>query len=521
MQRNLAEMTVQYGLPVWHAPAHTEECQEENDLSLKPGVGKTDGEGIERFWSGLNPAAYSTKEMGLGHRADVIDDRIDNHNFLKNLTLGSTLQRRLVVAREERQRQIDAFEVVSEGIEPELQLRWTKQVREWESDNASTNPFVLQSKECLSEAQIRLQLQHEEKQQSIDGRALIAGGSATSFVAAGIQIEDAQERIRVQLKEPYVISATHELKTEELRATLTGKIARFRELQAIYMPGAASILAATRSSPRTRCHGGVPATTISTNPMGAFQVLLRSGAAARVSHAGLSRIEMPTTRDNDKPKRRNLFSVCTGRANPLLPDTAADMPHWYNRVVDKYPHLRQLQQTDLQLDGDSDFADIDARRKLATIGSGRGMRPPRNMPSKSRKTMSWIWTAPGAFDNQEAHLHDSMRVQWTRALARKERWEEEVALLEEEMRRVFRRRSQALKPAIGAQHRCLQFARTIDEKLDWRIQRRCRGSDTLVVPLTTGNNGTTRTAVKKSSIFSRLDADRQQLTRLVPLEPRR
>ncbi|KAJ7704636.1 hypothetical protein B0H14DRAFT_2647595 [Mycena olivaceomarginata] len=52
--------------------------------------------------------------------------------------------------------------------------------------------------------------------------------------------------------------------------------------------------------------------------------------------------------------------------------------------------------------------------------------------------MSWIWTAPGAFDNEEGRLHDSIRVEWCRARARKVRWSEEVMLLREEMRRVLR-----------------------------------------------------------------------------------
>jgi hypothetical protein len=86
MQLDLSRVKVQYGLPVWHAASHTGDCQEDNSLSFKPGVGKTDGEGIERTWAVLNPAALATKEMSLGNRADALDDRIDNHNFLKNLT---------------------------------------------------------------------------------------------------------------------------------------------------------------------------------------------------------------------------------------------------------------------------------------------------------------------------------------------------------------------------------------------------------------------------------------------------
>ncbi|KAF7308292.1 CxC2 domain-containing protein [Mycena chlorophos] len=474
MQRDLSRLKMQYGLPVWHSPSHVADCQEENDLSLKPGVGKTDGEGIERFWSRLNPAAYSTKEMGLGHRADALDDRIDNHNFLKNMTLGSTLQRRLVIAREERQRQVDAFEIVSEGIEPELQLRWTDQVRQWESNNENQNPFVRQHKDCLSEAQIRLQLQHEEKQQNLNGREFVAGGSATSFITAGIQIEDAQDRLRAHIKSPYLVSATHEIKTEELRSSLSQKIARFRELQAIYMPGAAAVLAVHESARDHNALSPEPEEVIllmpsqmprrpdyqgdgdlDAGPHGCLPGLAKIEERQRVAQCDNSLSELRGALHSKRWLIAHRNANFTGqrqttRAAQLIQrmsrhgDGLADRYHRGHDalcglgIVAKYPHLRVLNQSDVQLDGDSDFADLDARRKLASIGSGHGARPPRNMPRRSRRVMSWIWTAPGAFDDQEAHLHDSMRVQWTRALARKERWQEEVMLLEEEMRRVLR-----------------------------------------------------------------------------------
>jgi uncharacterized protein VirK/YbjX len=46
--------------------------------------------------------------------------------------------------------------------------------------------------DCPTEAEVRLQLQRDEKQQIIEGRANLAGRSATAFLTAGIQIEDTQ-----------------------------------------------------------------------------------------------------------------------------------------------------------------------------------------------------------------------------------------------------------------------------------------------------------------------------------------
>jgi hypothetical protein len=83
------EVKVQCGLPVWHAASHNEECQNSNSLSFKPGVGKSDGEGVERVWSVLNPSAFATKDAGKGQRADTLEGKIDNHNFLKNANQGA------------------------------------------------------------------------------------------------------------------------------------------------------------------------------------------------------------------------------------------------------------------------------------------------------------------------------------------------------------------------------------------------------------------------------------------------
>jgi hypothetical protein len=75
-------------------------------------------------------------------------------------------------------------------------------------------------------------------------------------------------------------------------------------------------------------------------------------------------------------------------------------------VEQEYPHLHELKKEDIQLDGDRDDSDLASRKKLAMIGTGCASR---NMPGTSRRVMSWIWTAPGVFDSdnaEEHHLHE-------------------------------------------------------------------------------------------------------------------
>jgi hypothetical protein len=88
---NLGDFDIQFCLPVWHAQAHEVLCQTDNSLSYALGVGRTDGEGIERTWAVLNPVGFATKEMGEGGRHDAIENKIDHMNFEKNVNQGTCL----------------------------------------------------------------------------------------------------------------------------------------------------------------------------------------------------------------------------------------------------------------------------------------------------------------------------------------------------------------------------------------------------------------------------------------------
>jgi hypothetical protein len=53
-------------VPKFHLPAHKPECHVAYSFNYAPGVGRTDGEGIERTWSVLNKVAPSLSMMGPG-----------------------------------------------------------------------------------------------------------------------------------------------------------------------------------------------------------------------------------------------------------------------------------------------------------------------------------------------------------------------------------------------------------------------------------------------------------------------
>ncbi|KAJ7727679.1 hypothetical protein DFH07DRAFT_757637, partial [Mycena maculata] len=461
----LDKIKLQCALPVWHVGSHDEDCQNSFSLSFKPGVGKSDGEGVERTWSILNPASYHTKDMNRGNREDTLNDKIDNHNFLKNIGQGYALEAKLIIAIAERARQVSAFVTVNNTVELEVRQEWSRMIKEWLGDHIKPNPYVLDRKETPSEAQVRLDLKKEEEDDARAGRSPILGTSATAFITAGMQLEDAQRQILAELKGRTLVAPDRESRIQDRRMTFLVKLARFRTLQATFMPGAARFIAEEEAERDSDAAAPKPETIKLWMPHPLAEDDVRESACVR----GLARIEARLRASQCVnalvTMRRRLHAkhhFLTFRNEHVMGQKGKTKAHLLieqlgervNASAEKYRQgyrallalegggidrqFRPLREEDVQLDGDHGESDAAARKKLAMLGAGRGARAPRNAPGTSKRVMSWIWTAQGGQADGEEHLHESVRVEWCRARARKVRWEEEVLLVREEMRRVLR-----------------------------------------------------------------------------------
>jgi len=78
-------------VPKFHLPAHTPKCHAPFSFNFACGVGRTDGEGVERNWSILNGIASSVSMMGPGGRWDTIDDFCNFANWRKTAILRMSL----------------------------------------------------------------------------------------------------------------------------------------------------------------------------------------------------------------------------------------------------------------------------------------------------------------------------------------------------------------------------------------------------------------------------------------------
>jgi hypothetical protein len=74
-------------VPKFHLAAHKESCRANFSLNYEPGVGRSDMEGPERTWFGLQGGG-STKDQGPGYWSDAMDDKFGHWNWSKLIRLG-------------------------------------------------------------------------------------------------------------------------------------------------------------------------------------------------------------------------------------------------------------------------------------------------------------------------------------------------------------------------------------------------------------------------------------------------
>lgn len=88
IQLDLEKVDFRTAIPKLHLPVHGPQCQGRYSLNWLPGVGRTDGEVMERIWASANAAAPSTKEMTAGHRHDILNGIWDCQNWRKLVNCG-------------------------------------------------------------------------------------------------------------------------------------------------------------------------------------------------------------------------------------------------------------------------------------------------------------------------------------------------------------------------------------------------------------------------------------------------
>ncbi|KAF9001842.1 hypothetical protein BDZ89DRAFT_968153, partial [Hymenopellis radicata] len=471
---------IQWGLPIWHGGAHEISCETAESLKYKVGVGKTDGEGIERVWAVFNPMSYMTREEQPGARHDDIEDKVDKHNFGKNIHLGRTLLKRLRIALQEKEVQCKGFEVVDGALDEEVRSDWMGLVVQWLKDPSKPNPYAPSEQGDFDfRKRVFVDLRKTKKKTKKGGSAGMRI-TVSSFLIMGLQLEDAFTRLRNERARKENLTTDQQTKVQERRRTQMAKLKVFRRWQEVYMPRVTKIVEKEEVERRGKSAAVPPVedarlylpSECAKSPeldrkvrcskkLLEKETALRRGqcsdALRRIRARLLAKRYLVYFRNEHVRGQRE-----GGRAATLISTMATKL----NESVAKYRHsrdrlvalvgeeacgpLRVLEDEDVKVyqTGESDeeavrkLSRLEARNSRITSDSMSARLKKtkrRDVSGETRAVMSWIWTAEGGPDaNEDGYLHECVRIEWAKALARKTRWTEEVELLKEEMRRVLR-----------------------------------------------------------------------------------
>ncbi|KAF7330703.1 CxC2 domain-containing protein [Mycena sanguinolenta] len=247
MQLAIQQKDVWWKVPNFHLPDHKPKCHSPYSFHWMWGAGMTNGEGVEQNWAFSNGAAASTRLMGPGSRQATLEDIFGFHNYDRLLAMHRVLPKRLAVAIKEGTAHAVSFDAFTKGLEearPDQVKKWRDGVDRWEAVQHTTpedSPFDLKD-EVRTLRDIQLQIATEEFVCAGDGVEVERDHTPGAFIVMGLEIEDVQRKLTVDvnaLKEP---TATQKLNFTRRHTVLLKRIHKFRQIQRVYMPSVRGVL---------------------------------------------------------------------------------------------------------------------------------------------------------------------------------------------------------------------------------------------------------------------------------------
>ncbi|TFK60098.1 hypothetical protein BDN72DRAFT_779845 [Pluteus cervinus] len=446
--------SITYLVPKFHLPAHISRCQTQYSFNLHKWVGRTDGEAPERGWSHINPIALSTCEMGPGSRRDTLDDHLGDWNWKKTYTMGATLLRRIIVAVSESANQTILFHRFDLGLrsQPKLEKllrKWEKELITWENDRDQSNPFEERVKKPSQDA-VRRALAEEDKKAQQAGKlyALHTLFSASEFIAVGLDLEEQQRRLQIDFKSLGLhVTNAQKSKYDTKCNGLHRRMVQWAEAQRFYMPSTDPLFQdQDMASEPWDLPLNLPSSLSLSLPCDPRLQDLEWRLRAAQAYTALDelrrslRLRAYLYIDKDKYSRGQAQNT---RSNTLIQGSSAKVSFAAAKYRIARLAIAALSNNYSDTTWEREFpvlADTDIRSLQVEPDTNTNKEKRRKTrPSEGKRTISWIWGVlsdnDSSLDNEE--LQDDLRIEWCKSRARAKRWQEEILLLQEEMKRVL------------------------------------------------------------------------------------
>ncbi|KAF9030906.1 hypothetical protein BJ165DRAFT_1535567 [Panaeolus papilionaceus] len=300
---------------------------------------------------------------------------------------------------------------------------------------------------------VRLQFAAEEDAAARSGELPVHKISMSSFLLTGLEIEDQQRLLKDELSESSKLTTRESADFQQKQTALLRWLNSWRDVQKSYMPCVAPLIEEENGSdaskpPPVECAklflpSSLPDTLrLTVNRLGNIE------ACAWVAQADVAleeiRCLLRAKTNLSTFKKLNL----TGEGNKVNTRACALYDRLNKKKDNAAARYRSAQDALLKLDPKGDWSfrllelNEDDMRPLGehdTLEEGLDDEDHENRKKlKTHHLIPWIWLVIGPNTkklDEDAELDVTARVQWAKARARALRWEEEVKLIVEEMRR--------------------------------------------------------------------------------------
>lgn len=89
----LPQIQLEKAIGLFHVHGHKQACLFRYATTFIPGAAMVDGEILETNWGVLNRISKSVRTATLAHRAEVLDDHMNDHNWKKLIGIGMSMLR--------------------------------------------------------------------------------------------------------------------------------------------------------------------------------------------------------------------------------------------------------------------------------------------------------------------------------------------------------------------------------------------------------------------------------------------
>lgn len=312
---------------------------------------------------------------------------------------------------------------------------------EFEAGKSATNPYET-TLATESQSKVRLALAEEDAAAIARDETLTTPTtvSPSVFIHQGLDLEDQQARL-VNDTKALGASATEQQRSQliERRSRLQRRIFAWCQLQSLYMPGVVSLRNSVNESASPLAEAFnlfLPSAVIGTNScdkkLAGYEWRLRYGLAFDCLVELRRHLLVLNTMYQSKDQLIRGQHHNT-RSNSLIQGVQTRIKY----VSHKYRSCRSaLASLSEPLRKGNEWESI--LRPLLDIDI-RGLREGEDTSSSSegRRQLSWIWASQRTNTAElTVGMNEALRIEWCKARAQAQRWQEECILLWEEMRRV-------------------------------------------------------------------------------------